>query len=114
MAHQTHDLKTAFAADGADWAELRIDGGMVANDWMAQDLADILAIDVERPAFIETTALGAAMLAAVGAGLYPTLEAATAMRGGVTRFQPAMPDTDRQTRLSGWGDALSRVLALSS
>ena len=114
MAHQTHDLKTAFAADGADWAELRIDGGMVANDWMAQDLADILAIDVERPAFIETTALGAAMLAAVGAGLYPSLEAATAMRGGVTRFQPAMPDTDRQKRLNGWGDALSRVLAPSS
>jgi glycerol kinase len=114
MAHQTHDLKTAFAADGADWAELRIDGGMVANDWMAQDLADILAIDVERPAFIETTALGAAMLAAVGAGLYPSLEAATAMRGGVTRFQPTMPDTDRQKRLNGWGDALSRVLAPSS
>ncbi|WP_373473429.1 glycerol kinase [Sphingorhabdus lacus] len=114
MAHQTHDLKTAFAADGADWAELRIDGGMVANDWMAQDLADILAIDVERPAFIETTALGAAMLAAVGAGLYPLLEAATAMRGGVTRFQPAMRDTDRQKRLNGWGDALSRVLAPSS
>jgi glycerol kinase len=111
MAHQTHDLKTAFAADGADWAELRIDGGMVANDWMAQDLADILAIDVERPAFIETTALGAAMLAAVGADLYPSLEAATVMRGGVTRFQPAMPDADRQTRLNGWGDALSRVLA---
>lgn len=114
MAHQTHDLKTAFAADGADWAELRIDGGMVANDWMAQDLADILAIDVERPAFIETTALGAAMLAAVGAGLYPSLEAATDMRGGVTRFQPAMPDADRQTRLNGWGDALSRVLAPQS
>jgi glycerol kinase len=111
MAHQIHDLKTAFAADGADWAALRIDGGMVANDWMAQDLADILDIDVERPAFIETTALGAAMLAAVGAGLYLSLEAATAMRGGVTRFQPAMPDTDRQTRLTGWGDALSRVLA---
>ncbi|MFY7925975.1 MAG: glycerol kinase, partial [Aquidulcibacter sp.] len=49
MAHQTFDLKTAFAADGADWAEVRIDGGMVANDWMAQDLADMLAIDVERP-----------------------------------------------------------------
>ena len=111
MAHQTHDLKTAFAADGADWAELRIDGGMVANDWMAQDLADILAIDVERPAFIETTALGAAMLAAVGAGLYPSLEAATVMRGGVKRFQPSMANADRQIRLNGWGDALSRVLA---
>ena len=110
MAHQTHDLKTAFAADGADWAELRIDGGMVANEWMAQDLADMLAIDVERPAFIETTALGAAMLAAVGAALYPSLEDAAVMRGGVTRFTPQLPGEVRQARLSGWADALSRVL----
>jgi glycerol kinase len=110
MAHQTHDLKTAFAADGADWAELRIDGGMVANDWMAQDLADILAIDVERPAFIETTALGAAMLAAVGSGLCVSLEDAAVMRGGVTRFTPQLDNQARETRLSGWADALSRVL----
>ena len=110
MAHQTHDLKTAFAADGADWAELRIDGGMVANDWMAQDLADILAIDVERPAFIETTALGAAMLAAVGSGLYASLEEASVMRGGVTRFTPQLGADERQNRLVGWADALGRVL----
>lgn len=111
MAHQTFDLKTAFAADGADWAEVRIDGGMVANDWMAQDLADILAIDVERPRFIETTALGAAMLAGVGCGLYGSLEEAAIMRGQVERFSPAMADPVRQTRLSGWADALKRVLA---
>ncbi len=110
MAHQTFDLKTAFAADGADWAEVRIDGGMVANDWMAQDLADILAIDVERPRFIETTALGAAMLAGVGCGLYGSLEEAAIMRGQVERFSPAMADPVRQTRLSGWADALKRVL----
>ena len=110
MAHQTHDLKTAFAADGADWAELRVDGGMVANDWMAQDLSDMLAIDVERPHFVETTALGAAMLAAVGAGLYPTLESAAVMRGEVARFQPDLPDAARQARLLGWSDALTRTL----
>ena len=110
MAHQTHDLKTAFAADGADWAELRIDGGMVSNDWMAQDLADMLAIDVERPAFIETTALGAAMLAGVGAGFYKSLEDAAVMRGGVTRFSPQLGKPERDARLSGWADALSRVL----
>lgn len=110
MAHQTHDLKTAFAADGADWAELRVDGGMVANDWMAQDLADMLAIDVERPHFVETTALGAAMLAAVGAGLYPTLESAAVMRGEVARFRPDLPDAVRQARLSGWSDALAQAL----
>jgi len=110
MAHQTHDLKTAFAADGADWAELRVDGGMVANSWMAQDLADMLAIDVERPRFIETTALGAAMLAAVGAGIYRTLEDAAVMRGAVERFAPAMAARVRETRLAGWADALGRVL----
>jgi glycerol kinase len=111
IAHQTHDLKTAFAADGADWAELRIDGGMVANDWIAQDLADILAIDVERPAFIETTALGAAMLAGVGTGLYKSLKDAAVMRRSVERFTPVLAAEDRQRRLDGWADALSRVLA---
>ena len=110
MAHQTHDLKTAFAADGADWAELRIDGGMVANDWMAQDLADMLAIDVERPAFVETTALGAAMLAAVGCGIYKSLEDAAVMRGGVQRFIPNMEKDARDARLAGWSNALARVL----
>jgi glycerol kinase len=111
MAHQTNDLKTAFAADGADWAELRIDGGMVANDWMAQDLADMLDIDVERPAFVETTAMGAAMLAGLGAGLYASLEDAAIMRRGVTRFAPMMDAQVRSTRLNGWADALSRALA---
>ena len=110
MAHQTNDLKTAFVADGADWAELRIDGGMVANDWMAQDLADMLAIDVVRPVFIETTALGAAMLAAVGADMYGSLEDAAVMRGDITRFTPQLGATERSARLSGWADALARVL----
>lgn len=110
MAHQTYDLKTAFAADGADWAELRIDGGMVANDWMAQDLADMLAIDVERPEFIETTALGAAMLAAVGCGIYASLEDSAVMRGGVSRFVPTISNEARGIRLAGWSEALHRVL----
>ncbi|WP_136163357.1 glycerol kinase [Sphingomonas flavalba] len=110
MAHQTHDLKTAFAADGADWARLRIDGGMAANDWIAQDLADMLAIPVERPAFVETTAMGAAMLAGVGAGLFPTLGAAAAMRGATTGFDPALPAEARAARLAGWQAAIAAVL----
>jgi glycerol kinase len=110
MAHQTHDLKMAFAADGADWAELKIDGGMVSNDWMAQDLADMLNVTVERPDFTETTALGAAMLAGVGTGLYPSLEGAAAMRTGARRFLPAMSEDVRTRRLDGWADALARVL----
>ena len=110
MAHQTHDLKTAFAADGADWKALRIDGGMVANNWMAQDLSDMLDLPVERPAFVETTALGAAMLAATGLGLYPTLADAAAMRRDVECFAPKMTDDTRRMRLTGWTDAIRRVL----
>jgi glycerol kinase len=110
MAHQTHDLKTAFAADGADWECLRVDGGMVANGWLVQDLADILDVEVERPDFAETTALGAAMLAGVGAGLYPTLADAAIMRGALGKYQPAMDAATREERLAGWKDALDRVL----
>ena len=111
QAYQAYDLKSAFAADGVDWAELRIDGGMAANDWMAQDLADILDIVVERPGFVESTALGAAMLAATGAGLYPDLaSAAAAMRGTATRFTPALEAEKRKTRLAGWQSALAKVL----
>ncbi len=110
MAHQTNDLKKAFAADGAAWAELRIDGGMVANDWMAQDLADMLDIAVERPEYVETTALGAAMLAGVGAGIYATLSDAAVMRRDVERFAPQIDAITRDRRLQGWTDALARVL----
>lgn len=108
MAHQTHDLAQAFAADGAAWETLRIDGGMSANDWMAQDLADVLDLPVERPGFVETTALGAAMLAAAGAGLYPGLKtAATAMQGNLKRFEPGMDDSVRASRLETWRKALA-------
>ena len=108
MAHQTHDLASAFAADGAPWSRLRIDGGMSANDWMAQDLANILDLEVERPDFIETTALGAAILAAVGRGLHPDLEsAATAMRGGASCFTPEMSVEVREARLARYAKALA-------
>lgn len=108
MAHQTHDLASAFAADGAPWSTLRIDGGMSANDWMAQDLANILDIAVERPDFVETTALGAAILAAVGAGVHPTLAAAVdAMRGRGRRFMPDMSVDVREARLARYARALA-------
>jgi len=110
MAHQTHDLATAFAADGAPWQALRIDGGMSANDWMAQDLADVLELPVERPDMVETTALGAAMLAAVGCAMHLSLaEAAQGMRGAVRHFAPAMEHEVRQARLAAWRHALAAV-----
>ena len=109
MAHQSHDLKTAFAADGVDWKTLRIDGGMVANDWIAQDLADMLDVGVERPGFAETTALGAAMLAGVGCGIFDGLEAASAMRRDVETFAPAIAEDTRAVRLKGWRAAIDSV-----
>jgi glycerol kinase len=111
MALQTHDLMTAFAADGAAWQCLKADGGMSANDWLAQDLADVLGLAVERPDFVETTALGAAMLAGVGAGLFGSLGEASAMRGAVRRFAPEMAAEARSARLAGWRKAVSAALA---
>ena len=110
MALQTHDLAEAFARDGARWTALRIDGGMSANDWIAQDLADMLALPVERPDFVETTALGAAMLAGLGGGLFGSLaEAAAAMRGNARRFAPALAEEARAARLGLWREALAKV-----
>jgi len=110
MALQTHDLATAFAADGARWTSLRIDGGMSVNNWMAQDMADILAVSVERPDFVETTALGAAMLASAGCGLFADLDsAARSMRGDVQQFSPAMNEGQRNVRLEQWRAALRSV-----
>ena len=110
MAHQTHDLAAAFAADGAPWSVLKIDGGMSANDWMAQDIADVTGLPVVRPDFVETTALGAAMLAAVGVGLHADLRAAAdAMIGPETRFEPAMGEEERRRRIAEWEAALAKV-----
>lgn len=110
IACQTRDLAEAFAADGVAWRSLRIDGGMSVNNWIAQDLADILDLKVERPAFVETTALGAAMLAGVGAGLFSSLEeAAQAMRGEVQRFRPRMDKEERAARLALWDKAIASL-----
>ncbi len=111
MAYQCHDLKTAFSADGTDWQSLRVDGGMVANDWMVQDLADILDIPVERPEFFETTALGAAMLAAVGCGIYQNLKEASAMISDLESHQPSIDPKERAARLAGWNSAIGSVLS---
>ena len=103
VANQSAELQRAFAADGVHWSRLRIDGGMSANDFLAQDLADMLAIPVERAANVESTMIGAAMLAAVGCGLQPTLEeAASAMSGSRTVFKPAVDEEVREDRLKRW------------
>ncbi len=113
IANQSAELQRAFAADGVVWSRLRIDGGMAANALLAQDLADVLGLPVERPADVETTTRGAAMLAAVGAGLFGSLEgAAAAVSPDFERFEPRMSADDRTRRLAEWDKAVAAVLGL--
>ncbi len=112
MGNQTADLLEAFAGDGVVPSVLKVDGGMVANDWLCQDLADATGLDVVRPANIETTALGAAMLAAVGAGGAPDLATAVArMVRPDRRFQPRAGAEVRSRRRETWRRAIGQVLA---
>jgi glycerol kinase len=112
MGDQTADLIDAFAADGAAPAVLKVDGGMVANDWLCQDLADVCGVPVVRPEVTETTALGAAMLAAVGAGLFPDLAgAAAAMVHPDRTFEPALSADARGARRAAWARAIAQVKA---
>ena len=110
IANQSAELQRAFAADGVHWSRLRIDGGMAANGFLAQDLADLLDLPVDRPANVESSALGAAMLAAVGAGLHPTLDiAATTMRAASDRFMPSSNANVRQARMAQWDKAVATI-----
>ena len=117
VAYQTVDLLDAMRADaggmgvrGMDAGELRVDGGMAANDWLCQFLADMLQAPVLRPAVLETTALGAAFLAGIGAGVYADLASAGANWTEDRRFAPRMDDAERSKMIAGWQDALRRAL----
>jgi glycerol kinase len=112
VGYQTRDLMAAMHADrgqAGDAGVVRVDGGMVANDWVCQFLADILDVAVERPAVIETTALGAAYLAGLEVGLYPSLEALAGAWRCERRFEPRMSGADRERRYAGWRDAVRRT-----
>jgi glycerol kinase len=104
-------LIEAMAIDvGERPAMLRIDGGMTANDWLCQMIADILQMPVERAAELESTALGAALLAGITIGLWEGPSAAAALHRQVDRFEPRMPRTQRDGLLAGWHAALRRTL----
>jgi glycerol kinase len=111
MALQTADLFDAMRRDGVAPALLRVDGGMVRNNWLCQDLADMLDVAVERPEVIETTALGAAMLAAVGAGIHADLGDAQHMWRGERRFTPSISADRRAARRAAWARAVEQVMA---
>jgi glycerol kinase len=109
--YQTRDLMDAIREDGVGrLAGLRVDGGMAVNDWAMQFLADVLALPVERPAVTETTALGAAALAGLQAGIFRSLDDIAAAWGREWRFEPAMKPAERGKLLRGWREAVGRVL----
>jgi glycerol kinase len=111
VAYQTLDLTEAMARDGAArTAGLRIDGGMAANAWLCQFLADILQVPVERPQNLETTALGAAFFAGLATGVWADLGALTKIWKLRDAFQPAMPAERRETLLNGWREAVAKTL----
>jgi len=109
VCYQTRDLIEAMQGDGAQIDELRVDGGMVVNDPLMQRLADTVGAPVERPRVIETTALGAAFLAGLQAGLWPSLEALSATWSLDRAFRPAEPAPSRDRRYAGWKAAVQRV-----
>lgn len=114
VAFQTRDLLDAMKkdwADGSGQTVLRVDGGMVASDWTMQRLADILDAPVDRPTILETTALGAAWLAGSRAGVWPGMEDFSKAWKLDRRFEPAMGDALRETKLAGWRDAVRRTLS---
>ena len=110
VAFQTLDLTTAMARDGARTpAAMRVDGGMAANDWFCQLLADMLDTRVERPATLETTALGAAFLAGLAVGLWPDRAALKSTWRPAAVFAPRMAPARRSALIAGWQDAVRRA-----
>ncbi|WP_026941180.1 glycerol kinase GlpK [Hellea balneolensis] len=110
VCYQTYDLFKAMSDDGVTPTSLRVDGGMVYNSWMVQHLAGVLDIPVDRPKVLETTALGAAYLAGLQAGLYSSLEDVKANWQRDKHFKPAIEASKRQTLLKGWDSAVKKVL----
>lgn len=113
VCYQTRDLLDAMHGDWQERASpvVRVDGGMAVSDWTMQFLADILDAPVDRPQNLETTALGAAYLAGLKAGIYgaPATFAKSWKRG--RRFMPKMTAADRSAKLAGWHEAVGRTLS---
>ncbi len=111
VVYQTHDLFAAMEKDGVSPKALRVDGGMSANSWMCAYLADILYMPVLRPNILETTALGAAYLAGLGAGLYDSLEAVAENWTSEREFTPSLSAETRESRLADWEKYVQKLLS---
>jgi glycerol kinase len=112
VAFQTFDLVRGISVrEGTDRRVLRVDGGMAANDWFCQFLADILDVAVERPRNLETTALGAAYFAGLACGVWSGLDDLARRWKPQDRFEPRMDARLRTQLLEGWEDAVRRTLS---
>lgn len=110
VCYQTHDLLHAMIADGAQSPKtLRVDGGMVVNDWLIERLADITGVPVERPDNIESTAIGAARLAGLKAGVYGSLDEISSSWRLDRRTEPKLDETQRRKHLESWSAAVEAV-----
>lgn len=109
VCYQTHDLLEAMRNDGAKLDTLRVDGGMVKNNWLSQYLCDVLAIPVQRPVQTETTALGAAYLAGLQSGVYSSLDDLSKQWQQEREFKPVMDANVRDAALTGWQNAVKRT-----
>lgn len=110
VVFQTRDLLEAMRADGvAELRELRVDGGMVVNDWLLQRMADVLGVRVDRPRITETTALGATYLAGLQSGVFQSLEDISGRWQHQASFTAKWNEASRERACRGWSDAVSRV-----
>ncbi|HJR36736.1 MAG TPA: FGGY-family carbohydrate kinase, partial [Gemmatimonadales bacterium] len=102
-------IAAMLEATGLELPVLRVDGGASANDWLMQFQADVLGVPVERPDLVETTALGAAALAGLALGVWPSLDAFTATRRHAV-FRPRSSPKSREKLLAGWKRAVETTL----
>jgi glycerol kinase len=109
VCYQTFDLLEAKRRDGLEPTRLRVDGGMVQNNWLCQFLADMLDIIVERPVETETTALGAAYLAGLQVGLFSSLEDIAGRWQAEREFDPCMDSSQRNLLLANWHESVIKV-----
>lgn len=109
VCYQTMDLLNAMTADGTHLSEMRIDGGMAANNWFCQRLADICGVPAQRPLVTETTALGAASLAGLQQGIYSSLAEIAQVWQADALFKPEKDGAWRERGMAGWKQALGRV-----
>ena len=110
VAFQTYDLFKAMADDGVTPTKVRVDGGMVQNNWLCQFLADILNIPVQRPVQTETTALGAAYLAGLHSGYYKNHDDLIANWKIDREFTPSIDAEERERLLRSWKNAVAGVI----